>query len=172
MSGTLALDLQGTRIGWVLLDDDGRLVARGLAPLGVRHEMVERQLKRLTKTTTRRADRPALRALDARGLIGGLLAEHGPAVLAYEQVLYHAGGSASAHGWGAVEMAVLEVCALQAPAMPVVRVGVSKGKRALAGNGGADKARMLAAAKELHPGEWSEDEADALGIALAARGGA
>lgn len=172
MSGLLALDLQGTRIGWVLLDDDGRLVARGLAPLGVRHEVVSRQLKRSVKLTTRRADRPALRALDARGLIGGLLAEHAPAVLAYEQCVYHAGGSASAHGWGAVEMAVLEVCTFQAPSMPVLRVGVAQGKRALTGNGGADKARMLAAAKELHPGEWSEDEADALGVGLAARGGA
>lgn len=170
MSGLLALDLQGTRIGWVLLDDEGRLVARGLAQLGVRHELVDRQLKRSVKTISRRADQPALRALDARALMGGLIAEHTPSTIAYEHVVYHAGGSASAHGWGAVEMAVLEVCTLQAPSTPVLRIGVSQGKRALAGNGGADKARMLAAAQDLYPGEWSEDEADALGIGLAARG--
>jgi Holliday junction resolvasome RuvABC endonuclease subunit len=73
-------------------------------------------------------------------------------------------------------VAVLSECigllvALAPDLVPIVRVQPSKGKKALTGNGRADKEAMLDAAKAQFPDRewWNEHEADALGVALAAR---
>jgi Holliday junction resolvasome RuvABC endonuclease subunit len=168
----LGLDLQSRRLGWCVLDDDGVVVAHGIATLGVRLVEEERPRKRGgPRLVTRTVDEPDLRAYDLRAVLGRLLDQHSPAVVAYEKVRHHAGVEA-AHGWGAAEAAVREVWRRFAPSVEIRLVGVQAGKRALTGYGGSDKRRVQDAAQALAPGTWGEDDADALGVALAARGGA
>lgn len=153
----LGLDIQGTRLGWAVLDGD-RLVAAGVTPLGER-EVAGKKMHR-----TRRETFPALYAHDARAQVLWLLATYGVEMLAYEQVMRHGPGQVtSAHRWGAVEMAVLEVCHAH-PDVEVRAVGVCSAKLALTGNGHATKDEMIAAAEEKWPDaevDWDEEDGDA-----------
>lgn len=163
----LGLDLQARRLGWCVLDD-GDVVAHGVAPLGRRVVEEERPRKRGgPRLVSRVVDEPDLRCYDLRAVLGSLLHDYHPEAVAYEKVRHHVGVD-SAHGWGAAEAAVREVLRRFAPSTSIVEVGVQAGKKALTGYGGADKRRMLEAAQEKAPGTWQEDDADALGVALAA----
>jgi Holliday junction resolvasome RuvABC endonuclease subunit len=169
----LGFDIQGTRLGWAVLDGDV-LVAAGVQLLGVREVAGKRA------GTWKKIVLPSLYAYDARQKVEQLLGRYRPDVVAYEKVVRHGPGSTSAHSWGAVEMAVLEVCEFlqkKWDRLPVEHtceiqaVAVCSAKLALAGKGNATKEEMVAAAEAKWPDarvDWDEedgDAADAAGVA-------
>ena len=171
----LGLDLQGTRLGWAVLVGTV-LQNAGCVHLGARMEPGARA------GTQRKCEVRGLRALDLRTTLRHLLDTWAPDVVAYEKVRHHGPGQVeSAHGWGAAEMAVLEVLALRqaeqraAGVTPIElrEVGVQAGKLALTGSGAAPKAQMSLAAAKRWPSadiDWwagDHDAADAVGVALA-----
>lgn len=152
----LGLDLQGTRLGHARLDGES-LYDAGVVRLG------EREVAGRKMHTTKRVVIAALYAHDARAHVSWLLRTWKPDVVAYEQVMRHGPGQVtSAHRWGAVEMAVLEVCHLAG--VKVQPVGVCSAKLALAGSGKATKEEMVAAARARWPDakvDWDAEDADA-----------
>ena len=152
----LGLDLQGTRLGHARLDGES-LYDAGVVRLG------EYDVPGKRTGTTKRVVIAALYAHDARAHVSWLLRTWKPDVVAYEQVMRHGAGQVtSAHRWGAVEMAVLEVCHLAG--VKVQPVGVCSAKLALTGNGHASKEEMVAAAEKRWPDakvDWREEDADA-----------
>lgn len=150
MALILALDI-ATNTGWALLRD-GELLDHGRIELG--------------------KQRWHRRPFGLRHRLSALLASlpDGQTVscVAYEKVRRHAGTEA-AHVYGALEAAVLAWA--EAWALPVVTVGVAAAKIALTGRGNATKEQMVAGAHRAFgglPETLTDDEADAMGVALAA----
>lgn len=97
-------------------------------------------------------------------LVIGLIAEHKPDVLAYERVRAHRPGAwQAAHLYGMFR----GVVCLMGPSL--IGVEVAQAKRALTGAGNASKARVVEAAEKILGYKPTEDEADALGVAIAAQ---
>lgn len=152
----------GTDAGWAVLDEDGRRVASGAESVAAgRHEG------------------PGMRPVRFRALVRRVLAEHAPALAAYELVRRHLGTEA-AHVYGELRGVLREE--LDRAGIPYVAPEVSAMKTAATGRGNAKKADMVAAARERwgtppprskrsgEPDpEAGDDEADALWVADVAR---
>ena len=83
-------------------------------------------------------------------------------VVFYEKVHRH-NGVLAAHCYGALEAELKAACAAHGKALKPLGVGAIK--KFATGKGNASKLEMLDAAKNLHPGVLTEDEADAFHIA-------
>lgn len=140
----------GTNCGWAVLDQDGNRLDSGVWSL-----------------KSKRLEGGGMRYLRAQRRVLALLDEHGPCVLAFEEVKRHAGTQA-AHVYGGL-VAVLQA-ACEARSVPYQGVGVGTVKKLATGKGNAGKQAMVDAACE----QWDhvcerDDEADALWIAEALR---
>jgi Holliday junction resolvasome RuvABC endonuclease subunit len=136
--------------GWALLDGERR-VASGVW--------------RLNETSRKESDGVRFLRL-RRHLIAAL--EERVELVAYEEVRRHMGTSA-AHLYGGCVATIASVC--EEHGVPVTSVPVAHVKQQATGKGNADKAQMVAAARERFSIEPStDDEADALFVALTAGG--
>ena len=148
MTRILGID-PGSRVtGYGLIDSDGR------------------HSRHLTSGVikTEGEDFPVRLGIIFRG-VAELIAEHKPAVFAIEQV-FLAKNAQSALKLGQARGAA--ICAAVNAELPVFEYSPREVKQAVVGNGGADKSQMQFMIRtllnlQLNP---SEDQADALGIAL------
>lgn len=158
----------GTNCGWAVLMHDGTRRDSGVWHMGLR-----------PATKSRPADHRAQRWLDMGANVRALFKLWRPSVVVFEQVIAMAqsGGAANLLVHGGLR-AQLEIAALDADDVPLIALSPKEWKKAMAGNGNADKPRYIAAANELHGLNFDystpaaikrvEDEAAALLIAGAA----
>lgn len=109
-----------------------------------------------------------MRYLRLRRLLGELLDAYPGAIVGYEEVRRHIGTDA-AHIYGGIVAVIASEC--ESRSVPYQGVPVATAKRTATGKGNADKAAMLAAARARFGKVESEDEADALWIAVAGEEG-
>ena len=136
----------GTKCGWCLLDGEKRL-ASGVWNL-----------------SPKRHEGGGMRFVRLRAYFVEVLRQ--AEVVAYEEVRRHMGVDA-AHIYGGIVAVITEVC--EAQSKPYRGIPVGTAKKLLTGKGNADKPAMVAAANvRFAPHEVeTDDEADALAVALA-----
>jgi Holliday junction resolvasome RuvABC endonuclease subunit len=105
-----------------------------------------------------------MRYLRAKNYIEQVIASTGPIAIGYEEVRRHRGVSA-AHVYGGIVATLQQVC--EARGLPYRAIPVGTVKKIATGKGNADKDAMIAAAKRLGYYPETDDEADAIFIALA-----
>lgn len=144
----LAVD-PGTRCGWCVRYDDGRMDAGtwDLSP--------------------RRFEGGGMRFLRLRAHLSEILDRTKPEMVVFEEVRRHLGTDA-AHVYGGIVAVLQEECERRTPKVPYHAIPVGTVKRTATGKGNADKARMLAAANarwKLALSARDDNEADARWIA-------
>lgn len=143
----LALDASSSTIGYALMVD-GRFVAHGTIALPKRQSI-------------------GARCAAAHAAFGRLWAQHGPTRLAIEKPAY-AGAQPLAMVAQQRVMGAILLAAWEKGLAEPIEVASNTAKKALSGNGRADKAAMLLAARSRVPDVADEHAADALGVALGA----
>jgi Holliday junction resolvasome RuvABC endonuclease subunit len=158
----------GTNCGWAVLAADGTRRDSGTWRMGLRPE-----------TKSRPADPRAQRWLDMAANSRALFEKWRPSVVAFEQVIAMAqfAGASGALVHGGLR-AQLEIAALELDDVPLVGISPREWKKAMTGNGNADKPRYIEVANARHDLKFlfdtpanvkrHEDEAAALLIAGAA----
>ena len=139
----------GTSCGWAMTDDRGTFMGSGTWSLkGGRFEGA------------------GMRFLRLRRYLREIIGKH-VGLLAYEEVRGHKGTDA-AHIYGGCVAVITEEC--EAMGIPYVAIPVGTIKKFATGKGNANKAAMLAAARDAWPlFDGDDNEADARWIASCAR---
>lgn len=147
----LALDL-GTTTGWALSPSRGSVLSGTW----------------VNKSRNARYEGGGMRYLRFHQRLEELHASTPISAVYFEEVRRHR-GTDSAHVYGGMLAVLTKWCEAQEPKIPYEGVPVGEIKKHLTGKGNADKPAMIAAVQALGYEVVSDDEADAIALALLVR---